>query len=78
MPADRLPCTCTPLDQPCLACLVWSAQPPERRGRPRRGRTRREQVAAGALRLGGLTQHYAPEATTPLLVPLGALEITWL
>lgn len=78
MPAARLPCTCTPLDQPCVACQVWSAPPPARRGRPRRGRPRREQVAGAELRLRGLTHHYAPAATMPLLVPLGSLEVTWL
>jgi hypothetical protein len=75
---QRLPCTCTATHQPCPACLVWSERPPERRGRPRRGWTRREQVAHAELRLRGLTHHYAPGATTALLLPLAPLEVTWL
>jgi hypothetical protein len=69
----RLPCTCTPAHQPCDACVRWA----ERR-RPLRGRARQAVAPAAELRLRGLAHHYAPAATTPLLVPLTPWEVRWI
>jgi hypothetical protein len=58
----RLPCTCTATHQPCPACRAW--------------RERRQQPADR--RPPALAEAHRPGATTPLLVPLALLEVTWL
>jgi hypothetical protein len=71
--STRAPCTCTAALQPCDACLRWDSTTRTRRCRPRAA-----VIPPAELRLRGLTHHYLPEATTPLLLPLAPLEVRWL